>query len=96
MAAYRIPVFLKQRVVEMERKAVVRFFPLPKIESVEWFSGVLELTQVKIDSVLIFLFPFDFYNDAACRRNSAQTIAVAMATLVIRKFSLPEEIIRNI
>lgn len=74
--------FLKQHVIEVKEEYVVNFFPLTEeIESVEWMPGVIELVPRKRKISCLSSIPFQFPNDAACRRNSAQTIAVAIATL---------------
>ena len=67
-----------------------------EIESVEWFPGVILLTPQeesdiktkylysesyhKYEMAGLFIISFQFCYNAACRRNSAQTIAVAIAT----------------
>lgn len=53
--------FLKQQVVEMKGKYVVRFFPLTEeIESVEWLPGVIELTIIEDKLCAYLSYPFDF------------------------------------
>ena len=87
--------FLKQYAIEIEGGYICHIFPFSEeIESVEWFPGVILLTpqeesdintlfnftNIEKQMAGLFIISFQFCYNAACRRNSAQTIAVAIAT----------------
>ncbi len=74
-------------------------FPVPvfRINTSQCFNEYLQEAEKKGEALFPYLFyPFDFTSHAACRRNSAQITAVAMATIQRLGCLLPCRIIGDI